>query len=98
MPLFCGTLSGLSVLPVNGKSHPFLLFCTSFILNEVHASSGTTRYLPLFCGSYSIVAAHPSNGKFHPFLLFCTSFMLSEVHLLSGKNLRLQLPAFVFSP
>ena len=68
------------------------------MLNEVHALSATTRYLPLFCGSYSIVAAHPSNGKFHPFLLFCTSFMLSEVHLLSGKNLRLQLPAFVFSP
>lgn len=50
------------------------------MLNEVHASSATTRYLPLFCGSYSIVAAHPSNGKFHPLLLFCTSFMLNEVH------------------
>ena len=68
------------------------------MLSEVHASSGTTRYLLLFCGLFSIAAAHPSNGKFHPFLLFCTSFMLSEVHLLSGKNLRLQLPAFVFSP
>ena len=67
-------------------------------MNEVHALSATTRYLPLFCGSYSIVAVHPSSGKFHPFLLFCTSFMLNEVHLLSGKNLRLQLPAFVFSP
>ena len=40
MLLFCGTLSGLTVLPVNGKSHPFLLFCTSFMLNEVHALSG----------------------------------------------------------
>ena len=68
------------------------------MLNEVHASSATTRYLLLFCGSYSIVAAHPSNGKSHPFLLFCTSFNMNEVHLLSGKNLRLQLPAFVFSP
>ena len=67
-------------------------------MTEVHASSGTTRYLPLFCGSYSIVSAHPSNGKFHPLLLFCTSFMLNEVHLLSDKNTRLQLPAFVFSP
>lgn len=98
MPLFCGTLSGLSVLPVNGKSHPFLLFCTSFNMNEVHASSGTTRYLPLFCGLYSIAAVHPSNGKFHPLLLFCTSFMLNEVHALSGKNTPLQLSAFVFSP
>ena len=68
------------------------------MLSEVHVSSGTTRYLLLFCGSYSIVAAHPSNGKSHPFLLFCTSFNMNEVHLLSGKNLRLQLPTFVFSP
>ena len=47
MPLFCGTLNGLSVLPVNGKSHPFLLFCTSFMLNEVHLLSGKNRPLQL---------------------------------------------------
>ena len=47
MPLFCGTLSGLSVLPVNGKFHPFFLFCTSFMLNEVHLLSGKNLRLQL---------------------------------------------------
>lgn len=54
--------------------------------------------MPLFCGTLSGLSVLPVNGKSRPFLLFCTSFMLNEVHLLSGKNLRLQLPTFVFSP
>lgn len=36
LPSSSGSCSMGEVLSVNGKFHPFLLFCTSFMLNEVH--------------------------------------------------------------